>query len=312
MSFSGNALNWKCPHTLIFYATDFIGTEEDVCNEFFQEEENSDDAAKKRNRIREKIGSVFQSITVKLFRDSLADTSKSMVEKSPVNELNNEIRDKVREPRTFGHGTRLTPENVSTFVKTIVHQQKTNAIQMKSVVSEIQRKEVDEALNRFKENFLAFADKLVFPVRNIEEKLTKEKDKLFMKFEEETSKVDFESEYKNDVKGNLEAFFTKNEQTNKQLNAIYKAARDFKQKLKAAFDKMKLPFITNGNLNKSMKTLKVKHFEIFDQNTKETDLQLLRRKEDVRKDLELSCYKEEERMLQLNAVLVKGIYILFF
>ena len=278
-------------------------------NDFFQKEENSDDAAKERNRIREKIGSVFQSITVKLFRDSLADTSKSMVEKSPVDELNNEIRDKVREPRTFGHGTRLTPENVSTFVKEIVDQQKTNAIQMKSVVSEIQRKEVDEALNRFKENFLAFADKLVFPVRNIEEKMTKEKDKLFMKFEEETSKVDFESEYKSYVKGNLEAFF---QQTNKQLNAIYKAARDFKQKLKAAFDKMKLPFITNGNLNKSMKTLKVKHFEIFDQNTKEIDLQLLKRKEDVRKDLELSCYKEEERMLQLNAVLVKGIYILFF
>ena len=62
-----------------------------------------------------------------------------------------------------------------------------------------------------------------------------------MKFEEETSKVDFESEYKNDVKGNLEAFFTKNEQTNKQLNAIYKAARDFKGTLKTAFEKMKLP-----------------------------------------------------------------------
>ena len=62
-----------------------------------------------------------------------------------------------------------------------------------------------------------------------------------MKFEEETSKVDFESEYKNDVKGNLEVFFTKNEQTIKQLNAIYKAARDFKGKLKTAFEKMKLP-----------------------------------------------------------------------
>ena len=109
---------------------------------------------------------------------------------------------------------------------------------MKSVVTEIQRKEVDEARNRFKEDLLAFADKLVFPVRNIEEKLTKEKDKLFMKFEEETSKVDFESEYKNDVKGNLEAFF---QQTNKQLNAIYKAARDFKGTLKTAFEKMKLP-----------------------------------------------------------------------
>ena len=162
-------------HANAFYATDFIGTEEDVYNDFFQKEESSDDAAKNRNRIREKIGSVFQSITVKLFRDSLADTSKSMVEKSPVNELNNEIRDKVREPRTFGHGTRLTPENVSTFVKEIVDQQKTNAIQMKSVVSEIQRKEVDEARNRFKENLLAFADKLVFPVRNIEEKLAHKK-----------------------------------------------------------------------------------------------------------------------------------------
>ena len=162
---------------------------------------------------------------------------KPTVEKTPVDELNNEIRDKVREPRTFGHGTRLTPENVSTFVKEIVDQQKTNSTQMKSVVSEIQRKEIDEARNRFKENLLAFANKLVFPVH----KLTQEKDKLFMKFEEETSKVDFESEYKNDVKGNLEAFFTKNEQTNKQLNAIYKAARDFKGTLKTAFEKMKLP-----------------------------------------------------------------------
>ena len=160
-------------HANAFYATDFIGTEEDVYNDFFQKEESSDDAAKNRNRIREKIGSVFQSITVKLFRDSLADTST--VEKSPVDELNNEIRDKVREPRTFGHGTRLTPKNVSTFVKEIVDQQKTNAIQMKSVVSEIQRKEVDEARNRFKENLLAFADKLVFPVRNIEEKLAHKK-----------------------------------------------------------------------------------------------------------------------------------------
>ena len=136
-----------------------------------------------------------------------------------------------------------------------------------------------------------------------------------MKFEEETSKVDFESEYKNDVKGNLEAFFTKNEQTKKQLNAIYKAARDFKGKLKTAFDKMKLPLITNGALKESTKTLKAKHFEIFDQNTKEIDLQLLIRKfkEDVRKDLELFCCEEEERMLQLNAVVFKGtcIYIIF-
>ena len=283
-------------------------------NDFFQKEENSDDAAEKRNNIREKIKSVFQSITVKLFRDSLANMPKPTVEKTPVNELNNEIRDKVREPRTFGYGTRLTPKNISTFVKTIVDQQKTNAIQMKSVVTEIQRKEVDEARNRFKENLLAFADKLVFPVRNIEEKLTQEKDKLFMKFEEETSKVDFESEYKNDVKGNLEAFFTKNEQTNKQLNAIYKAARDFKGKLKTAFDKMKLPLITNGALKESTKTLKAKHFEIFDQNTKEIDLQLLIRKfkEDVRKDLELFCYKEETRMLQLNAVVFKGTCIYYF
>ena len=173
--------------------------------------------------------------------------------------------------------------------------------------------EVDEARNRFKEDLLAFADKLVFPVRNIEEKLTKEKDKLFMKFEEETSKVDFESEYKNYVKGNLEAFFTKNEQTNKQLNAIYKAERDFKRKLKTAFKKMKLPFITNGALKESTKTLKVKHFEIFDKNTNEIDLQLLKRKEDVRKDLELFFYGEEEKMLQLNAVVFKGtcIYIIF-
>ena len=219
----------------------YVGTEVEVYNDFFQKEENSDDAAEKRNNIREKIKSVFQSITVKLFRDSLANMPKPTVEKTPVNELNNEIRDKVREPRTFGYGTRLTPKNISTFVKTIVDQQKTNAIQMKSVVTEIQRKEVDEARNRFKENLRSFANKLVFPVRNIEEKLTQEKDKLFMKFEEETSKVDFESEYKNDVKGNLEAFFTKNEQTNKQLNAIYKAARDFKGTLKTAFEKMKLP-----------------------------------------------------------------------
>ena len=71
--------------------------------------------------------------------------------------------------------------------------------------------------------------------------------------------------------------------------------------------------MTNGALKESTKTLKAKHFEIFDQNTKETDLQLLRRKEDVRKDLELFCYGEEARMLQLNANVFKGtcIYIIF-
>ena len=122
--------------------------------------------------------------------------------------------------------------------------------------------------------------------------------------------MDFESEYKNDVKGNLEAFF---QQTNKQLNAIYKAARDFKGKLKTAFDMMKLPFITDGSLKESMKRLKAKHFEFFEQNTKEIDLQLLKCKENVRKDLELFCYGEEARMLQLNANVFKGtcIYIIF-
>ena len=131
-----------------------------------------------------------------------------------------------------------------------------------------------------------------------------------MKFEEETSKVDFESEYKNDVKGNLEAFF---QETNKQLNAIYKAAGGFKGKLKTAFEKMKLPFTTNGALKESTKTLKAKYFENFDQNTKEIGLQLLKRKEVVRKDLELFCYEEEERMLQRNADVLKGtcMYIIF-
>ena len=273
-------------------------------NDYFQKEESNNNDAVKRNKIREKLLSMFQSIQVRLLRLPL-----NTVQNNPELEgLKNEIRNKVTEPRRIGESAHLTPGNVSRFMEDIVDKQKTNAIEMKSVVSEIQRKEVDEARNRFKDNLLAFADKLVFPERNIKEKLTQEKDKLFMKFEEETSKVDFESEYKNDVKGNLEAFF---QQTSKQLNAIDKAARDFKQKLKAAFDEIKLPFKTNGDLNKSMKTLKVKYFEIFDQNTKEIDLQLLKRKEDIRKDLELFCNKEEERMLQLNADVFKGtcIYI---
>ena len=200
------------------------------------------------------------------------------------------------------------PELIDTVLASVMWYRTHVLLTNQSNLYHINFKEVDEARNRFKENLLAFADKLVFPVRNVEEKLTQEKDKLFMKFEEETSEVDFESEYKNYVKGNLEAFF---QQTNKQLNAIYKAARDFKRKLKTAFDKIKLPFIANGDLNESMKTPKVKRFEIFDQNTKEIDLQLLKCKENVRKDLELFCYGEEARMLQLNANVFKGtcIYI---
>ena len=172
--------------------------------------------------------------------------------------------------------------------------------------------EVDEARNRFQEDLLAFPDKLVFPVRNIEAKLTKEKEKLFMKFEEETSKVDFESLYKNYVKENLEAFFTKKlqymKENNKQLTAINEATRHFTENFTKALDQIKLPFLTDGALTKSMKTLKAEHFEIFDQNTKEVDLQL-KHKEDVEKELELFCNEKEERMLQRNAVAFKGTYI---
>ena len=50
-----------------FFFCNFTGTNEEVYNDYFQREESTNNDAVKRNEIREKLLSMFQSIQVRLF-----------------------------------------------------------------------------------------------------------------------------------------------------------------------------------------------------------------------------------------------------
>ena len=260
-----------------FFFCNFTGTNEEVYNDYFQREESTNNDAVKRNEIREKLLSMFQSIQVRLFRLPL-----NTVQNNPELEgLKNEIRNKVTEPRMIGESAHLTPGNVSRLTKAIVEQLNENKkLIVLSVVGLIQRQEIYEAFENCRSSLSRIFQEKVqtcSPWSGIEENLTNRKNEFIQEFEEKTNKADFEPQCRKEYRVKLEEFFRnrlgdKKESIKQNQEAkIENEARVFKTELEEEFDGIVLPVEDDRRIEEPMRNVST-NFETFNHATNDLDL----------------------------------------
>ena len=262
----------------IAFFCNFTGTNEEVYNDYFQREESTNNDAVKRNEIREKLLSMFQSIQVRLFRLPL-----NTVQNNPELEgLKNEIRNKVTEPRMIGESAHLTPGNVSRLTKAIVEQLNENKkLIVLSVVGLIQRQEIYEAFENCRSSLSRISQENVqtcSPWSGIEENLTNRKNEFIQEFEEKTNKADFEPQCRKEYRVKLETFFRnrlggkKTSIKQKQKAKIENEARVFKTELEEEFDGIVLPVEDDRRIEEPMRNVATRLFETFNDATNDLDL----------------------------------------
>ena len=234
--------------------------------------------AVKRNEIREKLLSMFQSIQVRLFRLPL-----NTVQNNPELEgLKNDIRNKVAEPRMIGESAHLTPGNVSRLTKAIVEQLNENKkLIVLSVVGLIQRQEIYEAFENCRSSLSRIFQEKVqtcSPWSGIEENLTNRKNEFIQEFEEKTNKADFEPQCRKEYRVKLETFFRnrlggkKASIKQEQKAKIENEARVFKTELEEEFDGIVLPVEDDRRIEEPMRNVATRLFETFNHATNDLDL----------------------------------------
>ena len=296
---------------MIFFIFCFnsVGTEEEVFNTYFAKEDTTNnDAAAKRNATRNIIFSMFETVNVKLFRHSL----ETEQENHETYNLKNEINEMIRKPRII-EGTCLTLGNVGTFTKEFVdHLNKNKAFEVLTIVAMIKRKEIDEEYKRYKDLMLKIFDGLDHKRRGIVNVLTNEKNKLIQQFTKDTENASSESQYRDDLKKDLETFFSKRlavtketiERQQRQLVDDEKAK--FKKKLRNSFEDINLPVIKEECLKERLITNKNSYFVSFDRATRDVDL-ASEYKRSAREDLQSFTSEEINKMLEKN----RGGYLFF-
>ena len=303
---------------MIFFIFCFnsVGTEEEVFNTYFAKEDTTNNAAAvKRNATRDMISSMFETVKVKLFRHSL----ETEQENHETNKLKNEINEMIRKPRII-EGTCLTLGNVGAFTKEFVdHLNKNKDFEVLTIVAMIQRKEIDEEYKRYKDlmlkifgHMLKIFDGLDYQRRGIVNVLANEKNKLIQQFTKYAEKASSESQYRDDLKKDLETFFSKRlavtketiERQQRQLVDDEKAK--FKKKLRNSFEDINLPVIKEECLKERLITNKNSYFVSFDRATRDVDL-ASEYKRSAREDLQSFTSEEINKMLEKN----RGGYLFF-
>ena len=168
----------------MFYCI-FLGTAEDLKEYFFkiEVEENDDDNIKKKNKMREKIESSFQNITVIPFTNYKDENMRKDFE-DQVEKLNEEITNEVSKP----HFLPLTPQNINDSMKNIMEKVKNNnCLDVESLVETMQQKIIDKAYEDFQENFLKKYNEITnTESAKLKETLQKIKNDLVCKFNKKT------------------------------------------------------------------------------------------------------------------------------
>ena len=255
--------------------------------------------AVKRNEIREKLLSMFQSIQVRLFRLPL-----NTVQNNPELEgLKNDIRNKVAEPRMIGESAHLTPGNVSRLTTAIVEQLNENKkLIVLSVVGLIQRQEIYEAFENCRSSLSRIFQEKVqtcSPWSGIEENLTNRKNEFIQEFEEKTNKADFEPQCRKEYRVKLEEFFRnrlgdKKESIKQNQEAkIENEARVFKTELEEGFDGIVLPVEDDRIIEEPMRNVATRLFETFNHATNDLDLVT-----DRKQQLDQTLRQLVERMIE--------------
>ena len=275
---------------------------------FGKEDTTNNAAAVKRNATRDIISSMFETVQVNLFRHSLGTEQ----ENHETNKLKNEINEMICKPRII-EGTCLTLGNVGTFTKKFVdHLNKNKAFEVPTIVAMIQRKEIDEEYKQYKDLMLKIFDGLDHQRRGIVNVLTNKKNKLMEQFTKDTEKATSESQYTDDLKKDLEEFFSKRLAVTKetiklkQRPLVDDEKAMFKKQLRNSFENINITFIEEEYLKERLITNKNSYFASFDRATRDIDL-ALEYKKSAREELQSFTSEEINKMLEKN----RGGYLFF-
>lgn len=179
----------------------------------FDDESGRGEKVKERNKMRKKLLSSFESIIVSVFpvpskevQDLNPSTTSEEFQKC-VKELKDAILGRLNQPRRFGNLV-VSCQNVDFLVKKFVQElEDGDTVHVKSAISQLQRKIVDEAKHRFEKSLVKAYTEIDVPLRaGLEELLIQKKDTLLDAFRNSTARVDLETIYKEDVVEHLDRF----------------------------------------------------------------------------------------------------------
>ena len=191
----------------------YLGTEEEVFAKIFDEERERGKSAKERNKLRKKLRSSFESISVAIFSipsqnlRNLDCNSPSKEFQECVEVLKNKILRQMSQPRKLGK-TAVNSRSVDSLARQFVQKlENGDIVDVKSAVSQHQREEIEKAKREFEKCLTGDYQKIDLPVTDgLEVQLTEIKDALLKTFKKSTANIDLEVAYKTEVLRNLIQF----------------------------------------------------------------------------------------------------------
>lgn len=188
----------------------YLDTEKKAFDRIFDEELEPKESVKKRNKIRRKLRSSFESISVSIFPqpgENLRDLDPSTTSEefqARVDGLKKKILGQMSQPRKFGK-TVVNSQSVDSLARKFVKNLENGCVvHVKSAVSRYQREEIEKAKRLCEEHLREAYKKINLPViYGLEKQLTQAKDAPFETFRKSTANIDLEDAYKDEVLQNL-------------------------------------------------------------------------------------------------------------
>ena len=214
----------------------YLGKANEAFAMIFDYENGQGEKVKERNKIRKKLRSSFETINVSVFPapcKDLQDLDQDITSeefKECVKKLKDTILNQMKQPRRFGTDV-VNSRNVDFLVRTFVKElEDGNIVNVKSVLSQIQRGVVDEAKHCFEKNLIKAYNDINVPVtKGLNELLTKKRSALFDVFNKSTEKVDLEVVYRDDALEDLEHFADRQFDSKTRENQLEIQTRKIKQ-----------------------------------------------------------------------------------
>ena len=205
----------------------YLGTEEDVFAKIFDEEPKRSKNAKKRNKLRRKLHSSFESISVSTFsipsqnlRDLDCNASSKEFQEC-VERLKDKILRQMSQPRKFCK-TVVNSQSVDSLARQFVQKlENGDIIRVKSAVRQYQREEIEKAKRDFEKCLREAYEKIDLPVTDgLEGQLTETKEVLLKTFKKSTANIDLEAAYRDEEFQNLIRFAEREIDVKKNENQL--------------------------------------------------------------------------------------------
>ena len=183
----------------------YLVTEREAFAKIFEQEPGRSNSAKKRNELRGKLSSSFESISVAIFpipSQNLRDLDRNAPSKEfqeRVELLKNKILRQMSQPRTFGK-TVVNSQSVYSLARQFVQKlENGDIVDVKSAVSQYQREEIEKAKRNFEKCLREAYEKIDLPVTDgLEGQLTEKKEVLLKTFEKSTANIGLEAVYRDE------------------------------------------------------------------------------------------------------------------